>query len=72
VISRNLMQRLERLEEQIPVGEPMILNIVPINPDGTCAPGGFQLKVPAYGRVQGRGQGSPGFAKRAIRSARER
>ena len=65
MIGRNLMQRLQRLEEQIPVGEPMILNIVPINPDGTRAPGGFQLKVPTYGRVQDRGRGAPGFAKRA-------
>jgi hypothetical protein len=71
MISRNLMQRLERLEEQIPVGEPMILNIVPINPDGTRAPGGFQLKVPAYSRVQGRGQGVPAFAKRASGARRE-
>ena len=72
MISRNLMQRLQRLEEQIPAGEPMILNIVPVNPDRTRAPGGFQLKVPAYGRVQGRGHGVRGFANQAIRSARER
>jgi hypothetical protein len=64
MISRNLMQRLQRLEEQMPVGEPMILNIVPINPDGTRAAGGFQLEVPRDGRGQGRGRGTPGFANR--------
>jgi hypothetical protein len=61
MISRNLMQRLQRLEEQIPVGEQMILNIVPIRPDGTRAPGGLQFKIPAYGRMQVHGRGGAGF-----------
>jgi hypothetical protein len=49
MIRRNLAHRLSRSEEQImPAGEPKVIEIVFINPDGTQAPGRFTFKIPFY------------------------
>ncbi len=49
-MKRNLVRRLERLEERvIPTGESTTMNIRFINPDGTDAPGGFSIEIPSYG-----------------------
>lgn len=40
--SRTLVRRLKRLEDRmIPTGEPTIINVSYVNPDGTRAPGGI-------------------------------
>jgi hypothetical protein len=49
-VKEKLYRRLERLEEEmIPTGPPHIFDVRFINPDGTEAPGGFQIEVPSYG-----------------------
>ena len=46
--NRSVVRRLESLEEcLIPVAEPFVINAVYVNPDGTEAPGGFQVEIPA-------------------------
>jgi hypothetical protein len=47
MMRRNVGQRLGRLEGQImPAGEPKVIEVVFIRPDGTQAPGGFTFKIP--------------------------
>ena len=49
MIRRNLMQRLSRPEEKtMPAGEPKVIEVVFIRPDGTQAPGGLTLTIPFY------------------------
>lgn len=48
-MSRSISRRLGRLEEQmIPSGEPLIMEVVFIEPDGTQAPGRFSFEIPAF------------------------
>jgi hypothetical protein len=60
MINRTLSRRLERLEEQmIPTGEPKVIHVVFINPDGTQAPGTFTVEIPAYSASQHQRRGAP-------------
>jgi hypothetical protein len=44
----------------MPTGEPTIINVSYVNPDGTPAPGGYQVGIRAYRSLQdGRRRGSP-------------
>jgi hypothetical protein len=53
LVKEKLYRRLERLEEEmIPAGPSTILNVVFIKPDGTQAPGGFQMVIPSYGAAE--------------------
>jgi hypothetical protein len=61
MIREKLYRRLERLEEEMmPPGPPTILHIVPINPDGTQAPGGFTFEIPSYRPAQDYWRGAAG------------
>jgi hypothetical protein len=64
MISRNLAGRLKRLEDRmIPAGEPTIINVMYINPDGTREPGGYSVVGPARSMVDHR-RGGPNFVNR--------
>jgi hypothetical protein len=64
MISRNLAGRLKRLEDRmIPTGEPTIINVVYVNPDGTRAPGGYSVVGPARSMLDRR-RGWPHFGNR--------
>ena len=46
--SRNIIRRLKRLEEEtLPVGEPKVLQVVFVSPDGTTKDGP-RVEIPAY------------------------
>ena len=46
--SRNITRRLERLEEDTkPVGEPKVLQVIFVSPDGT-EKDGPRVEIPAY------------------------
>ncbi len=48
MITKALTRRLALLEQQtVPAGEPHTINIKYVNPDGTEAPGGYTITVPA-------------------------
>jgi hypothetical protein len=48
MITRNLTRRLERLEEEtLPVGEPMVIQVVYVNTDGTERDGP-RVEIPTY------------------------
>jgi hypothetical protein len=47
MITRNITRRLERLEEETPVGEPKVLQVVFVSPDGT-EKDGPRVEIPAY------------------------
>jgi hypothetical protein len=48
VTSRNIIRRLERLEEEtVPVGEPMVTQIIFVSGDGTRTDGP-KFEIPAY------------------------
>jgi hypothetical protein len=54
-MNRTIARRLEWLEERIrPAGEPKIIEVVFINPDGTEAEGGFKVEIPMYPSAQKR------------------
>ena len=54
MISRNVLTRLEMLEERMmPAGEPQIINVVFIEPGTMRQTGGFKVEIPACGRARG-------------------
>jgi hypothetical protein len=64
MINRNLARRLKRLEDRMmPTGEPTIINVSYVNPDGTRAPGGYAVVGPARSMLD-RQQGGPYFSNR--------
>ncbi len=53
MINKTLARRLEQLEERmLPTGEPMIINIVYVNPDGSVDGEPLRVEIPACGPAQ--------------------
>lgn len=51
-MNRTLSRRLERLEgRMLPVGNPKIIHVTYVNPDGTQAPGAYSVVVPESARA---------------------
>ena len=50
MINKTLARRLEQLEERmLPTGEPMIINVVYVNPDGSVDGEPLRVEIPACG-----------------------
>jgi hypothetical protein len=47
-MSRSIFRRLGLEEQMIPSGEPLMMEVVFIEPDGTQAPGRFSFEIPAF------------------------